>query len=421
MNEIFADVAVIGGGAAGLICAGTAAKRGLNVIIIEKNQKCARKVMITGKGRCNLTNKSDLQQLITSVPKNGRFLYSAFSEFTPDDIIDLVESFGVKTKVERGKRVFPVSDKAVDIVDALVSYAMSNGATIINSPAKDIITTNNTLSEIHLENGDVVKAENTIIATGGMSYPGTGSTGDGYEFARKIGHTVNELTPSLVPLNTREGYAAAMQGLSLKNVRVTAVDNRKNGRVIYEDFGELMFTHFGLTGPTILSMSAHLRNMTDSRYSVHIDLKPALDEKTLDARLIRDFMQNSNKIFQNSLSELLPSKMIPVIVRLSEIPATLKVNQITKEQRAKLLKLIKCLPFTITGFRPISEAIVTSGGVNVKEVDPKTMRSKICENVYFAGEILDVDAYTGGFNLQIAFSTGFVAGKSVCIGKGNYD
>ena len=235
-------------------------------------------MIITGKGRCNLTNKSDLQQLITSVPKNGRFLYSAFSEFTPDDIIDLVESFGVKTKVERGKRVFPVSDKAVDIVDALVSYAMSNGATIINSPAKDITTNNNTLSEIHLENGDVVKAENTIIATGGMSYPGTGSTGDGYEFARKIGHTVNELTPSLVPLNTREGYAAAMQGLSLKNVRVTAVDNRKNGRVIYEDFGELMFTHFGLTGPTILSMSAHLRIMTDSRYSVHIDLKPALDE-----------------------------------------------------------------------------------------------------------------------------------------------
>ena len=413
MSEIFTDIAIIGGGAAGLICAGTAAKRGLKVLIIEKNSKCARKVMITGKGRCNLTNKSDLQQLIAAVPKNGRFLYSAFSEFTPDDIISIVESYGVKTKVERGKRVFPQSDNAVDVVDALVSYALSNGAQIVNSPATDVSSENGLVTDIVLENGDVVKPKEVVIATGGMSYPGTGSTGDGYIFAKKLGHTVTELSPSLVPLNVREGYAAAMQGLSLKNVGVTAVDNQKNGKTVYTDFGELMFTHFGLTGPTILSMSAHLRNMSDGKYSVYIDLKPALDEKTLDTRLIRDFEKNSNKIFQNSLADLLPSKMIPVIVRLSCIPATQKVNQITKEQRQKLVKLLKSLPFTITSFRPISEAIVTSGGVNVKEIDPKTMRSKICKNAYFIGEVLDVDAYTGGFNLQIAFSTGYVAGVSV--------
>ncbi len=412
MSEIYADVAVIGGGAAGLICAGTAARYGKKVVILEKNPKCARKVMITGKGRCNLTNKSDLQQLISAVPKNGRFLYSAFSEFTPDDIIDLVEENGVPTKVERGRRVFPQSDKAVDIVDALVKYALDGGAKIINSPVIDLQSDGNKITRILLEVGAVV-ADDVVIATGGASYPTTGSTGDGYRFAEKLGHTITPLLPSLVPITVEQGYAAQMQGLSLKNVKVTAVDNDKKGKIIFEDFGEMLFTHFGLSGPIILSMSAHLKNMQKGRYEVFIDMKPALDEKTLDLRLQRDFEKNANKIFQNSLSELLPSKMIPVIVRLSGIPATAKVNQITKEQRQKLGSLIKKLPFTITGFRPISEAIVTSGGVSVKEIEPKTMKSKLIDNLYFAGEVIDVDAYTGGFNLQIAFSTGYVAGKSI--------
>ncbi len=409
MNEYYADVAVIGGGAAGLICAGTAALRGREVILIEKNERCARKVMITGKGRCNLTNQSDLQQLIASTPKNGRFLYSAFSEFTPDDIIALVEAQGVKTKVERGRRVFPQSDKAVDIVDALVSYARKAGVKIFCAEAQKVESDDNGCV-VTLKGGGVVKSESAVIATGGASYPSTGSTGDGYRFAKELGHTVTPLSPSLVPLTVREGYAAKMQGLSLRNVAVRAVDNQ-SGKTVYDDFGELMFTHFGVTGPTILSMSAHLKNMADGRYSVHIDLKPALDEQALDRRLIKDLSKNSNKQFSNALNELLPQKMIHVIVSLSGIAPETKTNQITKEQRLGLCKTIKDLPLTISGFRPIAEAVVTSGGVSVKEIEPKTMRSKIKKNIFFAGELIDVDAYTGGFNLQIAFSTGYAAGS----------
>ncbi len=409
MNEYYADVAVIGGGAAGLICAGTAALRGRKVILIEKNERCARKVMITGKGRCNLTNQSDLQQLIASTPKNGRFLYSAFSEFTPDDIIALVEAQGVKTKVERGRRVFPQSDKAVDIVDALVNYARKAGVKIFCAEAQKVESDDGGCV-VTLKDGGVVKTESAVIATGGASYPSTGSTGDGYRFAKELGHTVTPLSPSLVPLTVREGYAAKMQGLSLRNAAVRAVDNQ-SGKTVYDDFGELMFTHFGVTGPTILSMSAHLKNMADGRYSVHIDLKPALDEQALDRRLIKDLSKNSNKQFSNALNELLPQKMIPVIVSLSGIVPETKTNQITKEQRLGLCKIIKDLSLTISGFRPIAEAVVTSGGVSVKEIEPKTMRSKIKKNIFFAGELIDVDAYTGGFNLQIAFSTGYAAGS----------
>lgn len=409
MNEYYADVAVIGGGAAGLICAGTAALRGRKVILIEKNERCARKVMITGKGRCNLTNQSDLQQLIASTPKNGRFLYSAFSEFTPDDIIALVEAQGVKTKIERGRRVFPQSDKAVDIVDALVNYAKKAGAKIFCAEAQKVECDDNGCV-VALKDGCVVKTESAVIATGGASYPSTGSTGDGYRFAKELGHTVTPLSPSLVPLTVREGYSAKMQGLSLRNAAVRAVDNQ-SGKTVYDDFGELMFTHFGVTGPTILSMSAHLKNMADGRYSVHVDLKPALDEQALDRRLIKDLSKNSNKQFSKALNELLPQKMIPVIVSLSGIAPETKTNQITKEQRLGLCKIIKDLPLTISGFRPIAEAVVTSGGVSVKEIEPKTMRSKIKRNIFFAGELIDVDAYTGGFNLQIAFSTGYAAGS----------
>ncbi|MBQ2677126.1 MAG: NAD(P)/FAD-dependent oxidoreductase [Clostridia bacterium] len=407
-----ADVAIIGGGAAGLICAGFAAGRGLDTVIIERNSRMARKVMITGKGRCNVTNMCDLQQLIKSVPQNGRFLYSAFSAFSPYDIVDLLDQMGVPTKVERGNRVFPVSDKAVDVVDALVKFATQNGAKTVFSAATDIEIKDGEISSVICENGEVVDCKAVVIATGGLSYPKTGSTGDGYVFAKKAGHSIVPAVPSLVPVNVHEGYAARMQGLSLKNVAVKVIDNL-SGKAVYDDFGEMMFTHFGLTGPVILSASAHMRNMQPEKYSVHIDLKPALDIDTLDARILRDFGEAANKIFANSLDKLLPKKMIPVIISLSGIEPTVKVNQITKEQRRKLCQIIKDLPFTVTGFRPIDEAIITSGGVSTAEINPKTMQSKLVPNLYFAGEVIDVDAYTGGFNLQIAFSTGCVAGKSV--------
>ena len=405
------DVVVIGGGAAGLIAGGYSAMNN-KTAVIERNERVARKVMITGKGRCNVTNLCDRDTFIKSVTQNGRFLYSAYSEFSPYDIIDLLESMGVETKVERGNRVFPVSDKAVDVVDALHKFCVKNGAEIINGRAIDFEIADGRISSVILEDGRIIKCNAAIIATGGMSYTKTGSTGDGYSLAEKFGHTITKIRPSLVPLEIHEGFCADMMGLSLKNIAINVMDTVKN-KSVYNDFGEMIFTHFGVSGPVILSASAHMREMSAERYKIFIDLKPALDEKTLDERIQRDFAENINREFINSLDKLLPKKMIPVVVRLSKIPPKTKVNQIKKADRLRLVSLIKHLELTVTDFRPIEEAIVTSGGVSVKEIEPKTMRSKLCDNLYFAGEVIDVDAYTGGFNLQIAFSTGCIAGKNV--------
>ena len=404
---------VIGGGAAGLIAAYSAAEKypDCKITVVEKNERCARKVMITGKGRCNVTNNCDMDTLISSVPKNGRFLYSAFSSFTPQDVMSFFESVGVPLKTERGNRVFPVSDKAVDIVDALVKNVKAVGAKIINAKAEEILVENGAVIGVKLTDGQVIPADSVILATGGMSYPLTGSTGDGYKMAQKLGHTVTELKPSLVPLNIHEGFCTNLSGLSLKNVTFSVFENGKK-KPIFSEMGEMLFTHFGVSGPLVLSASSHIRYMEKKEYVGFIDLKPALTIEQLDNRVLRDFSEEHNKDFANSLSKLLPKSLIPVIIKLSGIPNNKKVNQISREERMALCKLIKALPLHITGFRPIEEAIITSGGISVKEIDPKTMQSKLVNGLFFAGEIIDVDAYTGGFNLQIAFSTGFVAGQN---------
>ena len=407
------DVLIIGGGAAGLMAAGTVSMTGKSVIILERNDRPARKVMITGKGRCNVTNNcTELDELIENVPQNGRFLYSAFSNFMPSDTMELFEDMGVPLKTERGGRVFPVSDKAVDIVDALVSFATDDGAQIVKGRAKELIIEDGTVKGAVTYDGEKIFAEKVLIATGGKSYPATGSTGDGYELAKQAGHTVTELKPSLVSLVCHEGFCTDLQGLALKNVSISVIDSVTN-KEIYKDFGEMLFTHFGVSGPMILSAGAHMRNMQRGRYKIYVDMKPGLSYEQLDARILRDFSENNNKNFINSLGGLLPRKMIPVAVKLSGIKPTEKVNQITKEQRHKFAEVLKKFKITVNDFSPIEEAIVTSGGVKVSEIDPKTMESKIMKNLYFAGEVIDVDAYTGGFNLQIAFSTGRLAGENM--------
>lgn len=396
-------IVVIGGGAAGLLCGAKSAEKGNDVTIIEKMNRPARKLMITGKGRCNVTNASfELDDLISNVPTNPRFLYSAFSNFMPYDTMALFEQLGVPLKIERGNRVFPISDKAVDTVDALVNFANDSGAKIIHGSAKAFELEENKIKSVVLEDKTKIECDKVCLCTGGKSYPLTGSTGDGYILAQSVGHTVTTLKPSLVPLVCSNNFISKLQGLSLKNIEVTLYENDKD---IYRDFGEMIFTHYGVSGPVILSASSHIKSMGKKQYKIKIDLKPALDFHTLDKRICRDFEEFANKDFVNSLSKLLPNKLIPVIVSLSGIPASEKVNQITREQRLKLVELIKNFYVTVSDFRPIDEAIVTSGGVNVKEINPKTMQSKIIDNLYFAGEIIDVDAYTGGFNLQIAFST----------------
>lgn len=405
-------VIVIGAGAAGLMAAGTAAKNGCDVLLLERNERAARKVMITGKGRCNVTNSCTLlNELISNVPVNGRFLYSAFSRMMPTDVMDFFEEQGVPLKVERGNRVFPVSDKAVDIVDALVSFARRSGVKTVHGRAEKLVIEDNAVRGVETDDGRIFMADKVIIATGGISYPQTGSTGDGYKLAEQAGHNIIEPKPSLVPLTVHEGWCSDLQGLSLKNVSISVIDTEKY-REVYNDFGEMLFTHFGVSGPMILSASAHLKNMEKGRYELRIDLKPALSHEQLDLRLQKDFRKNANKVFANSLDELLPRKLIPVIVKLSGISPGIRVNQVTREQRKELASLLKELCLTVTGFRPIEEAIVTSGGVDTKEINPKTMQSKLADGLYFAGEVIDVDAYTGGFNLQIAFSTGSLAGKS---------
>lgn len=407
-------IVIIGGGAAGIAAAISASEKynkNSGITLIEKNERPARKVMITGKGRCNVTNNCNVDTLIANVPKNGKFLYSAFSGFTPKDVISFFETAGVPLKTERGNRVFPVSDKAVDIVDALVKTAKSGGTKFINATAAEILAENGSVSGVKLTDGRVISADSVILATGGMSYPLTGSTGDGYKMAQKLGHTVTELKPSLVPLCIHEGFCTKIAGLSLKNVTLSIFETGKK-KPLFSEMGEMLFTHFGISGPLVLSASSHIRYMGKKEYTAFVDLKPALSTEQLDNRILRDFAEEQNKDFANSLSKLLPKSLIPVIIKLSGIKSDKKVNQIEREERLGLCKLIKALPLHITGFRPIEEAIITSGGISVKEIDPKTMGSKLVSGLFFAGEIIDVDAYTGGFNLQIAFSTGFAAGKN---------
>lgn len=404
-------IIIIGGGAAGLIASATAAKRGEDVTVIEKNSRPARKVMITGKGRCNVTNACfDLDDLINSVVTNKRFMYSAFSSFMPYDTIALIEEMGVPTKIERGNRVFPESDKAVDIVDALVKNAKQSGVKFVEGTVISFNTENNVIKSVNLADGTVVDGDAFAICTGGLSYQSTGSTGDGYRLAESVGHSITDIEPALISLVASNGFIPKLQGLSLRNISIKLLDGEKE---IYSDFGEMLFTHYGVSGPVILSASSHMTHPKEHNYKIVIDLKPALDEQTLDKRIQRDFAENTNKDFINSLSKLLPNKLIPVIVKLSGIEPSEKVNQITKAQRQNLVHLLKNFTVNISDFRPINEAIITSGGVDVKEINPKTMGSKIIDNLFFAGEVIDVDAYTGGFNLQVAFSTGYLCGINI--------
>lgn len=404
-------IIIIGGGAAGLIASATAAKRGENVTVIEKNSRPARKIMITGKGRCNVTNACfDLDDLINSVVTNKRFMYSAFSSFMPYDTIALIEEMGVPTKIERGNRVFPESDKAVDIVDALVKNAKQSGVKFVEGTVTSFNTENNVIKSVNLADGTVVDGDAFAICTGGLSYQSTGSTGDGYRLAESVGHSITDIEPALISLVASNGFVPKLQGLSLRNISIKLLDGEKE---IYSDFGEMLFTHYGVSGPVILSASSHMTHPKEHNYKIVIDLKPALDEQTLDKRIQRDFAENTNKDFINSLSKLLPNKLIPVIVKLSGIEPSEKVNQITKAQRQNLVHLLKNFTVNISDFRPINEAIITSGGVDVKEINPKTMGSKIIDNLFFAGEVIDVDAYTGGFNLQVAFSTGYLCGMNI--------
>ena len=415
MKKAMAKVIVLGGGAAGLMAAGTALKSGADVTVIEKNEKPGRKLMITGKGRCNVTNHcNDIGTLIKNVPTNGRFLYSVFSAFMPEDTMSLFESLGVPLKTERGNRVFPVSDKAVDIVDALKRYTKK--ATFVHSSVKVLVCRENRISHCILDDGRVFYADTFILATGGKSYPLTGSTGDGYKIARSIGHTVTPIHPSLVALKSDNGFCSLLQGLSLKNVSLSLYETGKKKAVYYE-LGEMLFTHFGISGPLVLSASAYIRNFEKKNYFVSIDLKPGLTPEQLESRITRAFDEFSNKDFSNALSKLLPKKLIPVMVKRSGIAPDKKVNQITREERKNLLQLFKNFTVNITDYWSIDQAVITSGGISVKEIDPKTMCSKLYQNLYFAGEIIDVDAFTGGFNLQIAFSTGYAAGKYASINE----
>lgn len=432
-------VVVIGGGPAGIMSAISAKKTGADVVIIEKMYSLGKKLLITGKGRCNITSSIDISEFINNVPGNGRFLFSAFQNFSNEDIIRFMENHGVKVKEERGNRIFPVSDSARDVLDAFYDELRKIGVKIItNSKVTNIITENGKVTKVEYEcdnKKQIIDADKIILATGGKSYPATGSTGDGYELAKRLGHTVTEIKPSLIPVVANNNHDVEnielgryrssqelckdLQGLSLRNVKIGFFDEVKN-KVIYDDFGELLFTHFGVSGPTVLSGSAHIiryKNidvlLKQGKITLIIDLKPALDKEKLDDRILRDFEKEKNKCFKNSLDELLPQKMIDPIIELSGINPDKKVNEISKIERHKLVDLLKSLKVTISGFRPVEEAIVTAGGINIKEINPKTMESKLVSGLFFAGEIIDVDAYTGGFNLQIAYSTGYTAGMNI--------
>ena len=399
-------IVVIGGGAAGMMAAITAAEQGAAVTLLEPNERLGKKLNITGKGRCNVTNDTDLEGLLANTPKNGKFLYSAFSRFSSRDTMAFFEKLGVPLKVERGNRVFPVSDRAFDISGALERRMKQLKVANVRDRAVEISVEDGAVTAVVGEK-KTYPADSVILATGGVSYPATGSTGEGHRMAADLGHTVTELQGSLVPLEEQGDRCAAMQGLSLRNVSLTVFENNKK---IYTDFGEMLFTHFGVSGPLVLSASSHMRRMGKKSYRLEIDLKPALDEPMLDKRLLSDFEKYCNHDFCNALNDLLPHKMIPQVVELSGIDPRCKVNSITREQRRTLVQLLKHWPIEVAGLRPVSDAIVTSGGVKVSEINPTTMESKLVKGLYFAGELIDVDSYTGGFNLQIAWSTGRAAG-----------
>lgn len=402
-------ICVIGGGPAGIIGAGIAASRGNEVTLIEKNEKLGKKLFITGKGRCNITNNSPIEDFFDNIIRNKNFLYSSFYAFTNEDIIKLLNKYGLEIKVERGNRVFPKSNKSSDVIKALEKFLLNNKVKIIlNTEVKKIVPKGN---KFYIQvNKKELNFDKVLIATGGKSYPTTGSTGDGYKFAEKLGHSIVKINPSLVPIETNESFIKNLQGLSLKNIEISAYTGNK---CIYKEFGELVFTHYGISGPIVLSMSNYLQKYTEKNINFFIDLKPALSNEKLDQRILRDFDLYNNKQFKNSLNDLLPKKIIPVIINLSEIESEKPVNQITKEERNKILKLIKFFPISFKSFRPIEEAIVTSGGVCVKEIDSSTMESKIQPGLFFAGEVLDLHGLTGGYNLQIAYSTGFLAGENI--------
>ncbi len=412
-------VIVIGGGPAGMMAAITATENGNTVILIEKMERLGRKLLITGKGRCNVTSSLPIEEFITNTPGNGQFLYSAFKNYTNQDIIQFLNKQGLEVKEERGNRIFPVTDKSLDVLKCFENHLKELNVNIIyNSKVIDIIPKNTKL-QVKTES-KIFEADKVILATGGKSYPLTGSTGDGYKLAEKLGHTVTKIKPSLVPLESFDRQICQnLQGLSLRNVKIELI-NLQNNKTIYEDFGEMIFTHFGVSGPTILSGSAHLvrqKNienlLKEKKIKLKIDFKPALTEEKLDNRILRDFEEVKNKQFKNSLDKLLPQKLIPVIIEGTNINPNKKVNEITKIERKNLVKLLKNFEIKIKDFRPIEEAIITSGGINIKEINPKTMESKIVKGLYFAGEIIDVDSYTGGFNLQIAYSTGYTAGETI--------
>ncbi len=414
-------VVIIGGGPAGMLSAISAGTNKNDVTILEKMNMLGRKLLITGKGRCNITSSIPIDEFIKNVPGNGKFLYSCLNNFTNEDILNILKEEGLQTKVERGNRVFPITDKSQDVLQALLNRLKKLKVKIeVGANVKEILTEQDIVNGVkYIQGGKekVIKADKVILATGGKSYSATGSTGDGYELAKKVGHTVTETKPSLVPISTKGKdleICRRMQGLSLKNVAIKIKD-AKNNKIIYEDFGEMIFTHFGVSGPVILSGSAHLlrykkEDIRQGNIKLIIDLKPALDVQKLDDRILRDFSLEKNKIFKNSLDNLLPQKMISTVIELSGIDQNKKVNEITREERVRLVQLLKNFEITLHDFRPIEEAIITAGGISIKEINPKTMESKLIKGLYFAGEIIDVDAYTGGFNLQIAYSTGYTAG-----------
>ena len=397
------DGIVIGGGPAGMFAAITAAKQGQRVLLLERNGRLGKKLLITGKGRCNVTNHCDEREVLQNIPRNGRFLFSAMAAFPPEKIMSFFEQNGCPLKTERGNRVFPVSDKAASILDCLKDQLRRNHVTVQTGRVKDILTNDGTISGVETEN-ESISAKWVILATGGASYPTTGSTGDGYAMAQKLGHTIIPAEGSLVPLETEGSECQDMQGLSLRNVGVKLLNAK--GKVLYKDFGELLFTHFGVSGPTVLSASAHLKG---EGCTMVLDLKPALDEGKLDARILRDLEMYQNRTMENALTDLLPRSMIPVVLRRLDIDPELQANSLKKQQRRALVELLKGFIVTVSNMRPVAEAIITSGGVKVSEIDPKTMESKFLPGLYFAGEVIDCDAYTGGFNLQIAWATAYAA------------
>ena len=418
-------VCVVGGGAAGLMSAISASENGALVTLYEKNRSekkiaseeyfdnayLGKKLLITGKGRCNVANASEIPDILKHIPQNPKFMYASLYSFPPEKLMSFFEENGCPLKIERGNRVFPVSDKALDILKVLKNKLRENGVKIVNKKIVDVKAEDGHFVSVTDEDGKEVFFDACIVCTGGLSYPVTGSDGDGYTFARNTGHTVTDTYPSLVPLTSNDSICKALQGLSLKNITLSVYDTQKK-KVIFEKLGEMLFTHYGVSGPLVLSASSHMRKVEDARFILRIDLKSALDEKTLDERLLSEFSQNPNKDLQNVMAHLLPSKMVVPFIEKCSLSPSLKVNGITKEQRRKLLETLKCFEISVSGTRPIAEAVITSGGVSVKDINPSTMESKLVKNLYFAGEVIDVDAYTGGYNLQIAFSSGYLAGSS---------